>query len=704
MNRNNEGNRLRHQKSPYLLQHADNPVDWYLWGEEAFERAVREDKPIFLSIGYSTCHWCHVMEHESFEDSTVADLLNESFVCIKVDREERPDIDNVYMTACQLLTGRGGWPLTIVMTPDKKPFFAGTYFPKHGRFGMPGMLELIPRLRDIWQNRRNEVLDSAQRVTDALRDIESDTSGEELQLEDLHEAYRQLAERFDTGYGGFSQAPKFPTPHNLFFLLRYWKRTREEAALQMVETTLAAMRRGGVFDHLGFGFHRYSTDRQWLVPHFEKMLYDQALLALAYLETYQATGKKDYAAVAHEIFSYVLRDLKDPQGAFYCAEDADSEGEEGRFYLWTEDEIRQALSPQEAEIVIKAFNVQPEGNFAEESNGRKSARNIFHLKEELSELAKKLKLDREELAQTLEKARKKLFEHRELRIHPGKDTKILTDWNALMIAALARGAKVLGDESYAVYARTAADFILNTLRDSQDRLLHRYSRGEAAILANLDDYAFLVWALIELYEATFELSYLQKALELNGEMIERFWDKNGPGGFYFTADDAERLPVRRKEIYDGAIPSGNSVAALNLLRLGRITGDPGLEEKAVQILRVFSDDVGKAPMAFTQLMVALDFGLGPSVEVVVVGKPGALDTRQMFGVLWSVFLPNKVVLFRPEGEDLPPVASIAKFTASQRAIGGRATAYVCQDYNCKLPTTDPAQMMKMVAESTGESP
>jgi uncharacterized protein len=694
------GNRLRFEKSPYLLQHADNPVDWYPWSEEAFEKAAREDKPVFLSIGYSTCHWCHVMEHESFEDSTVAAMLNDTFICIKVDREERPDIDNVYMTACQLLTGSGGWPLTVVMTPGKKPFFAGTYFPRESRFGRPGMLELIPRLQEVWLNRRQEVLESAERITGALYMVAGEGQGEELGEQELHTAFNQLKDRFDELHGGFSDAPKFPTPHNLSFLLRYWKGSGEKKALEMVEQTLSSMRRGGIFDHLGFGFHRYSTDRQWLAPHFEKMLYDQALLSRAYLEAYQATGNKDYAAVGREIFSYVLRDLKADEGAFFCAEDADSEGDEGRFYLWTEKEIRKVLNSREAEIALRVFNVQTGGNYADESTGQADGRNILHLQKGLSESAGEFDLEPEALARTLEKVREKLLAHREQRVHPGKDTKILTDWNGLMIASLAYGAKVLGDKSYAAHAKKAADFILHTMLDSRGRLLHRYSRGEAAILGNLDDYAFLVQALIELYEVDFELRYLEAAIELNQEMIERFRDETGPGGFYFTAGDAERLPVRRKEIYDGAVPSGNSIAALNLLRLGKITGNPGLEEKAAEIFRAFSGDIKKTPSAYTQLLSSLDFGLGPSVEVVVSGTPGKADTQAMLETLWSVFLPKKVVIFRQDGRADPPVTAIAAFTSAQTALDGRATAYVCLDYNCRMPTTDPAHMLRLIEESS----
>jgi len=688
-------NRLIHEKSPYLLQHAYNPVDWYPWGEEAFEKARREDKPIFLSIGYSTCHWCHVMEHESFEDPEVAQLMNETFVSIKVDREERPDIDNIYMTVCQMLTGSGGWPLTILMTPDKKPFFAGTYFPKESRFGRIGMLDLAPRIQEIWTTRRDEVLNSANQIISALQQTAESTQGEELGLPILKAAYEQIARRFDRSYGGFGNAPKFPTPHNFLFLLRYWKRTGDGAALEMVEKTLQAMRRGGIYDHVGFGFHRYSTDREWLLPHFEKMLYDQAMLAMAYTEAYQATGKEDYAQTAREIFTYVLRDMAAPTGGFYSAEDADSEGVEGKFYVWTLDEIRQVLDKEEADLVIRVFHIQRGGNFTEEATGRSTGANILHLKTPLSEVASDLKMAREDLQRRLEGARQKLFAVRERRVHPGKDDKILTDWNGLMIAALAKGAQALDEPEYAEAARRAADFILKTMRTPDGRLLHRYREGQAALSAHVDDYAFLIWGLLELYEATFEVRDLQMALNLNEDLLKHFWDERG-GGFYFTADDSEELLVRPKESYDGAVPSGNSVAMLNLLRLGRITARPELEEKAARIGRAFSAGIQQAPVAHTLLLMAVDFAIGPSYEVVIVGNPQAEDTRAMLKTLRAQFIPNKVVLLRPGDQEMPEITRLAEFTKNQMSLNGKATAYVCLNYQCQLPTIDIPKMLELL--------
>lgn len=692
-------NRLISEKSPYLLQHAYNPVDWYPWGDEAFEKAKQEDKPIFLSIGYSTCHWCHVMEHESFEDEEVAKLMNDAFVSIKVDREERPDIDNIYMTVCQMLSKGGcGWPLNIILTPDKKPFYAATYIPKEPRFGRAGMLDFVPRVKEVWKTGRDKVLDSANQITSALQqasNVSNGSKGEELGQSTLKVAYNQLSQSFDTVHGGFGRAPKFPTPHNLLFLLRYRKRSEENKALEMVEKTLDAMRRGGVYDHIGFGFHRYSTDPQWLLPHFEKMLYDQAMLTIAYTEAYQATGKKDYEKTAREVFSYVLRDMTAPEGGFYSAEDADSEGEEGKFYLWTEDEIREILGKEDADLINKVFNVEKGGNFSEEATGRNAQRNILYLKASSTESASLLNMDEQELEKRIEASREKLFSAREKRVHPHKDDKILTDWNGLMIAALAKGASAFNEPEYAEAAKQAADFILKTMRKADGRLLHRYRGGDAGIQANLDDYAFLVWGLIELYEATFDVIYLQTALKLNNDMIRQFWDDKN-GGFYFSPYDGEELIVRQKEIYDGAVPSGNSVAMLNLLRLGRITANHEFEEKAAQIGSFFSNAVKQYPAAYTQLMVALDFGVGPSYEVVIVGNSQAEDTKAILDALRKQFIPNKIVLLRPTEKDTDDITSIAEFTRGQSTLGGKATAYVCLNYECKLPTTDIVKMLELL--------
>jgi uncharacterized protein YyaL (SSP411 family) len=635
------------------------------------------------------------MAHESFENPEVAKLMNEAFISIKVDREERPDIDNVYMSACQVMTGSGGWPLNIIITPDKKPFFAATYIPRESRFGLIGMMELIPQIRELWATRRGEALSLSNEIATVLQQTSQDTLGEALNEATLELTYEQLAERFDRQHAGFSNAPKFPTPHNFLFLLRYWKRSGNKAALDMVEKTLQAMRCGGIYDHVGFGFHRYSTDSQWLVPHFEKMLYDQAMLAMAYTEAYQATGKEDYGKTAQEIFTYVLRDMTAPEGGFCSAEDADSEGEEGKFYLWTQAEVRQALGNEEADFVAKVFNIEKDGNFTEQAAGRKSGLNILHLRKPLGELASDLNLSQQDLEARLEGLRQKLFAYREKRVHPMKDDKILTDWNGLMIAALAKGAQAFDAPEYAEAACRAADFILGNMRKANGRLWHRYRDEWAGVEANLDDYAFLVWGLIELYEATFDASHLEFALELTSDMVRHFWDEDG-GGLYLVPDDGESLFVRKKEIYDGAMPSGNSVAMLNLLRLGRMTATSGLEEKAARIGRAFSGSVKQSPSAHTQLMVALDFGIGPCYEVVIAGRAQAEDTRAMVKALRTRFLPNKVVLLNPGERESPEIAKLAEFTKNQSSIDSRATAYVCMNYNCKLPTVDIDQMLQLL--------
>ncbi len=692
-------NSLISEKSPYLLQHANNPVDWHPWSEEAFSQAKQEDKPVFLSIGYSTCHWCHVMAHESFEDQEVAKLINDAFVPIKVDREERPDIDQIYMTACQMMTGRGGWPLTIIMTPDKKPFFAATYIPKVGRFGSSGLLELIPRIRDLWTNDRNRLLDSAEKISLNLNQLRTPESGTALDESALTNAYEGLCQLFDIQNGGFGSAPKFPTPHNLLFLLRYWKRTGDANALDMVETTLQAMRMGGVYDHVGFGFHRYSTDARWFAPHFEKMLYDQALLAMAYSEAYQATHKVEYAATAREILAYVQRDMTSEAGGFYSAEDADSEGVEGKFYLWSVAELKSLLDKDEFSLLLKLFDIQEGGNFEIERG-----LNILALRSSLEDAASVYGMPEKEVRERIEKIRTKLFAAREKRVHPYKDDKILTDWNGLMIAALAKAAQALGlalsdqdnqgDQDYSLAARRAADFILAKMRRPDGRLLHRYRDGPG-IEANLDDYSFMIWGLIELYEAVFDTKYLQAALDLNKIMIDHFWD-NESGGFYFTPDDGERLLVRRKEIYDGAVPSGNSVAMSNLLRLSRLTGNHQYEELADKIGQTFSVQVSRQPAAYAMLMATLDFGIGPAYEVVVVGDPDAQDTVDMLKALRSRFMPSKVVISIDSRDESPAIHRLAESTKNMSRIEGSATAYVCANLSCDLPTTDAAKMLDLL--------
>lgn len=693
-----EPNRLISEKSPYLLQHASNPVDWYPWGEDAFRLAKKEDKLIFLSIGYSTCHWCHVMAHESFEDREVAGLMNEAFVSIKVDREERPDIDQIYMKACQMMTGRGGWPLTIIMTPDRKPIFAATYVPKESRFGMVGLKDIITRIQHLWKSDRGQILESAAKLTSELKkakpiragralgeaSISEASLGEAPLVEaSLKEAYNILSSIFDLRNGGFGFAPKFPTPHNLLFLLRYWRRFKDQNALDMVEITLQAMRLGGIYDQVGSGFHRYSTDAQWAVPHFEKMLYDQALLVLSYAEAYQATGKDDYAGNVREVLEYVRRDMTSSQGGFFSAEDADSEGEEGKFYLWTAAELKSLLDRDEMNLLIRLFDISESGNFEE-------GRNILRMRTSLEDAALVLKINEQELKGRLERVRLKLFHAREKRVRPQRDDKILADWNGLMIAALATAAQVLDEPAYAEAARRAADFILGNMRSPEGRLLHRYKDG-AGIAANLDDYAFLVWGLIELYEALFDVDYLKTALELNAIMLEHFWD-DAHGGLFFTPDDGEELLVRIAEIYDGAIPSGNSVAMQNLLKLSHLTGDSTLEEKADAICRAFSAEIKAQPLGHTMFLSALDLALGPSHEVALVGALEDEGIKKMLRALLSRFMPNKSVIV-VSGDD---VRSTVKFTRDLTQLNDRATAYVCSGYVCELPTSNTKKMIELL--------
>lgn len=687
-------NRLINEKSPYLLQHAYNPVDWYPWGEEAFEKAKNENKPIFLSIGYSTCHWCHVMAHESFEDEEVAQLMNRAFVCIKVDREERPDIDNIYMTVCQIILGRGGWPLNIIMTPGRKPFFAGTYIPKKSRFSQTGMLELVPRIEEIWNKQHEEVLDSAEKITSTIQNMISESAGEGIGEAIMEDVYDELLSSFDSEYGGFERAPKFPTPHKISFLLRYWRRSGNPEALHMVEYTLDNMYRGGIHDHLGSGFHRYSTDNMWVVPHFEKMLYDQALIAIAYTENYQVTGKKLYKEAAEGILDYVLRDLTSPEGGFYCGEDADVEGEEGTYYLWTLEEIRNILSPEDSKLITKVFNLKEGGNFEEEIRGKKTGTNLLYMPLSLESLAAELKISIEEIESRVKLIKGKLLEARNERKRPARDDKILTDWNGLMIAAFAKGFQTFGKEKYLKAAEKAADFILKNFYSPDKRLLHRYRDGVAGISGAADDYAFLIHGLLELYETGFELRYLKAAICLNRELLEHFWDP-AHGGLYFTADDSESLIFRKKEFTDAAIPSGNSIEMLNLLRLSRMTADPELEDIAEGLERAFSKLIRKIPSGYTQFLSALDFGLGPAYEVVISGKHEAPDTGHMLEELWSYFIPNKVLVFRPEGKD-PEITNLATYTKMQVPIEGKATAYVCQNYECQLPTTEINEMLKML--------
>ncbi|MBI4436054.1 MAG: thioredoxin domain-containing protein [Candidatus Omnitrophica bacterium] len=704
---NRKPNRLINEKSPYLLQHAYNPVNWYPWGSEAFEKAKKEDKPIFLSIGYSTCHWCHVMERESFSDPKVAAIMNEHFVSIKVDREERPDVDTIYMAAVMTMTGSGGWPLTAFVTPDLKPFYGGTYFPPEDKWGRPGLKTLLRGIADAWKNRRGEVLRSSESLTQLIQAQSHTEAGKGVSLseETLKKGFQQYASQFDSDDGGFGSAPKFPRSHSLSFLLRYWKKSQDPKALEMVEKTLQEMAKGGMYDHIGGGFHRYSTDPQWRVPHFEKMLYDQTILAKTYLEAYQVTKKDEYARIAREIFDYVLRDMTGPEGGFYSAEDADSapdpkhpdEKSEGAFYLWTKSEVSKILGKEEAETFSYRYGVQPNGNTPFDPHGEFTGKNILYEAHSLEETAEKFGKSVEEAGLTLLDAKMKLFATRSKRLRPHLDDKILADWNGLMISSLAFGSRVLNEPKYRQAAEKAADFILSTLVTKEGRLLHRYRKGEAALAGTIEDYAFFIHGLFDLYEATFDSRYLEWAKRLAATMVQLFWDEKN-GGFFFTADDAEKLLFRPRELYDGAIPSGNSVAALDLIRVGRLTMEKEFEGKAEVLMKTFSGEISNTPMAYPQLLIALDFALGPSKEIVIAGTPDDPATGAMVREVFGRFLPNKVVALRLPGEEGERLSTLVPFAKLQVPLGGKATAYVCENYVCNLPTTDLEKMITLLEE------
>ena len=681
-------NRLAKESSPYLLQHKNNPVDWYPWGDEAFQKATELNRPIFLSIGYSTCHWCHVMEDESFEDEQVAQLLNDNFISIKVDREERPEIDHLYMTVCQAMTGKGGWPLTIIMTPDKYPFFAGTYFPKKGRMGRPGMIELLPAIADAWVNKKGELIQSANQIKKYLIDSNNKEIGDQLNQTILTNTNSQFINRYDKTHGGFGVKPKFPSPHNLIYLLRYHNMSGDKTSLLMVEKTLQEMRLGGIFDHVGFGFHRYSTDREWILPHFEKMLYDQAMLTLAYTEAYQITNNQLYKDTAEEILHYVKRDMTDKRGGFYSAEDADSEGEEGLFYLWTIEEIKNILNNEESELLINTYGLDLEGNYKDEATGKKTEKNILYLKKSISNAKSKNRLN---------DISKKLYVAREKRIHPLKDDKILTDWNGLMIAAFAKAGDVFNSDDYIQQAEKSAQFILKNLTDNNGRLLKRYRNGNAGLDAHLDDYAFFIWGLLELYEATFNVTYLTEAIQLSNIMVEEFWDISN-GGFFLGSENSEKLIVRAKTGYDGAMPSGNSIAAMNCSKLNRITGETKWAEISDKIFMTFSNEIQKTPSGYASMVNAFLFNVDSPKEIVIVGSSKDDKTKKAIEKIKSEYVPSKVIIFKDTDDKLNKLSPLAKWTVTQETIDEKTTFYICQDFACKIPTTDLDLALKFINE------
>ena len=679
-------NLLATEQSPYLRQHADNPVAWQPWGDAAFDRARELDRPVFLSIGYATCHWCHVMAHESFEDQAVADLLNRHFVSVKVDREERPDVDSVYMTVCQMMAGHGGWPLTAILTPDRAPFFVTTYIPRESRQGRIGMLDLLPRLADLWKVRRGDVDRSSEEIVEALRVATRVPPGPAPGSSELDAATRALQAGFDKRFGGFTPPPKFPSPHTLTFLLRSWDRTGDPEVLAMVMRTLDAMRRGGIHDQLAGGFHRYSTDAEWRLPHFEKMLYDQALMALAYTETWMATAEDRFAGAARATLNYVLADLADPAGGFHSAEDADSEGEEGKFYVWTEAEIAAVLTDDaELELAIDAFGVEPEGNFREESTGRRPGTNILVLARDPDELALNHGGSAETIADRLRATRRLLLEARNSRVRPGLDDKVLTDWNGLAIAALARAGAVLPDPTFVEAAQRSADFIQDNLRTPDGSLLHRWRAGEAAIPAMADDFAFLAWGLVELYGATFDPVWLERAGEVVDEMLSGF---EAPGGGLFgTSDTGETTLVRVIQSADGAIPSANSVGAAVLIRLSHLTGHARYEAAAHRLLEALGGRVSSAPTAHTALLQAVDVLEGEALQIVVVGDPGDPEAQRMLELVRGRFLPRVSLLLKPVGDEpaCRRLAGVAPFTQAMDAVDGTATAYICRGHACDQP-------------------
>ncbi|MFL0269883.1 thioredoxin domain-containing protein [Candidatus Clostridium radicumherbarum] len=670
-NKHKTTNKLINEKSPYLLQHAHNPVDWYPWGAEAFSRAVSEDKPIFLSIGYSTCHWCHVMERESFEDDEVAEVLNKYFISIKVDKEERPDIDSIYMSVCQALTGSGGWPMTILMTSDKKPFYAGTYFPKISKYGRPGLMDVLYSVEEAWRTRKEDLINSSKTIVDAVSKSEYISNKEKLSEDTLKKGYKEQRNNFDPTFGGFGNSPKFPIPHNLLFLLRYNYSFSDKESLEIVEKTLESMYKGGIFDHIGFGFSRYSVDRKWLVPHFEKMLYDNALLALGYTEAFHATKKEFYKEAADKIFTYILRDMTSPEGGFFSAEDADSEGIEGKFYLWDYKEVINILGDEDGSLFCKYYDITLDGNFE-----KKNIPNLISM--DLHEIE-----DDKILKSKLENLRAKLFEEREKRIHPHKDDKILTSWNGLMIAALSYGGRVLKNNNYIDAARSAVKFIFKNLVREDSRLLARYRDGEAAHLGYLEDYAFLIWGLIELYESTFETEYLSKALELNSEMLILFSDEKG--GFYLYGADSEELIIRPKEIYDGALPSGNSAAAYNLIRLARITGDSTLEEEAQKVFDTFAGTISNNPSNYSLALIACIFNFKDTKEIVIAGDKKDPDTQKYMEIINEKYLPLSTLILNNKNEN-----TLEKFKSlnDKQMLGNKSTVYICQNFTCGIPIND----------------
>ena len=701
-------NHLINESSPYLLMHAHNPVDWYPWGQEAFDMAKREKKPIFLSVGYSTCHWCHVMERESFTNPEIARIMNENFVNIKVDREERPDVDKMYMTFVQATTGSGGWPMSVFLTPDLKPFFGGTYWPPVDRYGRPGFNTVLERVAAAWKKDRPRIEQSAAEVVEQLEKSVNVPVPEKAGLTDatLSRAFQQIKSSYDPTNGGFGGAPKFPRPVVFNFLLRYHARTGDQAALQMTLHTLRAMAEGGIHDHLGGGFHRYSVDAKWHVPHFEKMLYDQAQLAIAYLEAYQTTHDPFYANTVRDILNYVLRDMHSPHGGFFSAEDADSQIEkgkpehgEGAFYLWTAAQVEEVLGPDAARIFDYAYDVEPHGNVAPQNDpqGEFTGKNILQVAFSVDETAKQFGKSPDEIRTVLAQVRSKLLAARNQRPRPPLDDKVLTSWNGLMISAFARAGQVLGEPGYVQAAQSAADFIQSKLYDAHTGTqMRRYREGNVGINGFLDDYSGLIQGLLDLYEASFRVSDLTWAIRLQETQDRLFWGDKG-GGYFQTPPNDSSILVRMRDAYDGAEPSANSVAAMNLLRLAEMANRPAWHEKADQVFQAFSRQIEHAPETLPQMMAAVDFALSKPRQVVIAGVRTRQDTQALLRVVTQRYLPNKV-LFVVDGADGKQLANWLPFIQNMHPIDGKATAYVCENFTCKLPTSDPEQVARLLDE------
>ncbi|MEK6300358.1 MAG: thioredoxin domain-containing protein [Acidobacteriota bacterium] len=681
-------NRLIDETSPYLIQHAHNPVDWYPWGPEALERAKAEDKPILLSIGYSACHWCHVMEHESFENEEIAQLMNDNFVCIKVDREERPDLDSIYMNAVQMMTGHGGWPMTVFLTPDLRPFYGGTYYPPADRHGLPGFPRVLTSIADSFKNRSDDIETSATAITAELKNINRfNPSREMLTTEVLNQAFAALSGNLDRVNGGFGGAPKFPPSMTLMFLLRHHHRTKSPEALAMVELTLDRMARGGMYDHLGGGFARYSVDARWQVPHFEKMLYDNALLARIYLYAYQQTKNPNYRRVAEEILEYVVRDMTDRTGAFYSSEDADSEGEEGKFYVWTRQDVMSILGEDDGATFCEFFNVTEAGNF-EHGNS------ILNTPLPIEEFAEKKGANVEELRRSINASKARLFNLREARVRPGRDDKSLAAWNGLMLTAFAEAANILGRDDYREIAARNAEFILKHLTND-GRLLRTYKGGQSKLNGYLEDYAYVIEGLLALYEATFELRFFNDARGLADTMIAQFWDE-ADGGFFFTSADHEELITRTKDYFDNATPSGNSVAAGALLKLSLLTQEQEYQQHAVTILRTVRQAIGKYPSAFGYALCALDFYLSEPKEIAIVGGTDSHEVKAFIEQVYSGYLPNKVIAARASDDE--ESADAIKLLAARPMVEGKATAYVCRNYVCLAPATTVEELAARLEE------